>query len=472
MVKKKLISFILIGTMVLASGCGTTNSQAGVPTTYEKTEAQMIELRPGTYDSADTAILVSVDDKESTMTFYNMELDRNYTLSYDGMTCFYDKYSTPLAFSQVEVGNIVDVTFLKSSKRLNTLMYSPDSWEYKEVSRFQIDERRRVITLGNENYKYTDNLKIIQDGKEVTLMDINTVDELSVRGLGKTVETIRIDKGHGYLRLAGDENMIGGYIEYGTVVRQITEDMLLTVPEGTYDVTVSNKGNEAVLDVTVEKNEELTLDLSEYKQETFVQKGKVIFTLNPADATLYIDGKEVDTSLPVDLEYGIHQVMAKKEGYVTTTSYLKVAEESAGISITLDQETKKTVSGSDAVATPTPTPTGTPTPTPTGTPTPTPTGTPTPTVTPTPTPTGTVSGSDAGTTSSYKKIYIDSPIGVEVYVDGNYVGISPVGFKKEDGIRVVTLRKPGYVTRSYTIEVDSEDRDSSFSFSELVEADK
>ena len=54
-----------------------------------------------------------------------------------------------------------------------------------------------------------------------------------------------------------------------------------------------------------------------------------------------------------------------------------------------------------------------------------------------------VSNNQSGntTTGDYYKVYIDNPEGVEVYVDGNYIGISPVNFKKVSGIHVVTLRK-------------------------------
>jgi hypothetical protein len=55
-----------------------------------------------------------------------------------------------------------------------------------------------------------------------------------------------------------------------------------------------------------------------------------------------------------------------------------------------------------------------------------------------------------------------------VYVDGSYAGIAPVSFAKKSGQVVVTLRKDGYKTRSYTLTIDDANRDSSYSFSALV----
>ena len=66
------------------------------------------------FDSADTAVLVGVDGEEGTVTLLNLELGRNYTLAMDGTTRLYDKYGDAVSIGQIEKGDIVDVTFLKS----------------------------------------------------------------------------------------------------------------------------------------------------------------------------------------------------------------------------------------------------------------------------------------------------------------------------------------------------------------------
>ena len=69
--------------------------------------------------------------------------------------------------------------------------------------------------------------------------------------------------------------------------------------------------------------------------------------------------------------------------------------------------------------------------------------------------------------SAEYKVYIEAPQGVEVYVDGSYVGIAPVSFPKTEGSVVITLRRSGYQTRSYTITLDDSEKDVNYSFSEL-----
>ena len=401
----------------------------------------------------------------------NLTKGKNYTLSYDGTTAFYDKYQSPLALSQVQEGNIVDVTFLKNSKKLNTLQISGEAWSSRQVTRFEINEARKALSVGDDIYKFSNDLIVMQDSKRMELMDINAADVLTISGIGTSVYSVQIERGHGYLRLAGDEYFIGGWIEVGqSNIQKITEDMLLTVPEGTYEVLISHEGSGGIKQVTINRNEEVTLDISDLKGEG-VKTGTVLFSVSPAEAEVFVDGEPVDISAPVSLEYGIHQLMVKAEGYKTSTSYLKVAEESAGISIVLDKadDTEKesdtnnnggttqdknqdndnggnnssgSVSGNQSVSSNDKNNGG-----------------------------GTVSGSDNPPASNSYKVYIDNPAGAEVYLDGNYIGVCPVSFQKTSGMHVITLRKSGYETRSYTISVDNEKRDASYSFVELDKKD-
>lgn len=257
-------------------------------------------------------------------------------------------------------------------------------------------------------------------------MDLNPSDVLTFLGIGSQVLTVRVDKGHGYLRLENDENFVGGWIEIGqTKIQRITDDMLVLVPEGSYQVNISNKGGGGVKSVVIRRNEETVLDIGDLEIPE-PQYGMVLFSMNPSTAQLYIDGSPVDPSEPIRLEYGLHQLIARAEGYQSITQYIRVGQESAGINVMLDaNQTEDEMESSQE-------------------------------------------SSSGQTTDNYYKVYIDAPERVEVYLDGNYMGISPCSFEKISGTHIVTLRKTGYTTRSYTIEVDNEAKDISYSFADLV----
>ena len=71
------------------------------------------------------------------------------------------------------------------------------------------------MTIGQETYKLTANTQYLSEGMKIELMDLNPADVLSFQGIGNQIVTVQVEKGHGYLRLEGDEKFTGGWIEVG-----------------------------------------------------------------------------------------------------------------------------------------------------------------------------------------------------------------------------------------------------------------
>lgn len=427
------MAIILLGAVTLLTACasGKVIDDTQKPT-EERGDTGFILTGPDSYDSADTPVVVDIDEDADTITFLNLEIGRKYTLSMDGTTKLYDKYGESIALNQIEEGDIVDITFLKSKKHLTSIQLSSQAWSYDEVERYEINQVKEEVTIGKEIYKLSEHTQYISNGRAIEEMDLHPADILTFRGIDKEILSVTVEKGHGYLRLTNDEYFIGGWIEIGqSLIQHITEDMLLTVAEGSYEVNISHNGNGGTKKVIINRNEETTLDIGDFEIAE-PQYGTILFSLTPSSARLYIDGAEVDASQPVSLEYGIHQLIAKADEYQTVTRYLRVGSESAGFDIVLDKiEDEEEESTEES----------------------------------------TESSSESDAVTDYYKVYIDAPEGVEVYLDGNYVGISPCSFKKVAGTRIITLRKTGYEPRSYTVNIDDEDKDFSYSFADLVALD-
>lgn len=400
-------------------------SESSKPSKEDTSEKEEPYYAPGTYDSADTAVLVRVDSKKKTITLRNFEVNKNYTLSYDGTTYFYDSYGQGMSAKQLVVGDIVDVTFLYKIKRLTTLRTSSTAWNFTDTGEYRFNEAKRELLLGENTYKIDKDALFFSDSHQIQLMDINPVDRLSFFGINNTIFSVVVSSGHGYLRLKGQENFVDGWIEVGTtVIQKVTDEMLLAVPEGKYEVKLSNNGNVFFETVSIKKDQETELDVSSFVPKE-AKKGLILFSVTPSTATLHIDGNQVDFSKGVELTYGLHQLICRAKGYKSITQYLSVGQPSAGVDITMEESTSEEEEKDST---------------------------------------------DKGdtTSTSYNKVYIDAPENVEVYLDGTYVGVSPCSFKKVSGSHVITLSKEGYVTRSYTVNISDEKKDETYSFDKLV----
>lgn len=442
---KKMIFCILL--CLGLCGCTVPDLQDGTKTAAQSgADTGFMPAQAGIYDSVDTAVVVASNKDNSTLTLKNLDIGKQYTLNYDGTTDIHDKYEQAISMEQIQPGDIVDVTFYKERKRLNSIMLSPAAWSNENVSQFTFGRNGFGMTVGGEDYALDEHAAVLSDGVAAEVADINPADVLKVGGIDHTIVSIVISRGHGYLRLTNDDFFIGGWVEVGqALIQPITEGMLLTVPEGSYQVLVSNKGTSGTKEVTVGRNREVELDIGDLKGEE-VKQGQVIFAIQPKEAAVSVDGKEIDVSRPVILDYGIHQMAVKADGYRTIRQYLKVGEQLATISVemeAIEEETEESVSSNSVPEIPPVSSNALPS----------------------------LSSNTVLGTNAVNKVRVEGPVGAEVYLDGNYVGIAPAEFKKEAGSHTITLRKSGYQTRSYTIQVNSENKDISYSFSELVKAE-
>lgn len=72
---------------------------------------------------------------------------------------------------------------------------------------------------------------------KINIAQIVAQDEVTLRGVGDTVYSITVDKGHGYITFQGVDAFIGGYASIGTKqLFEVTSGMLTTTQEGTYTV--------------------------------------------------------------------------------------------------------------------------------------------------------------------------------------------------------------------------------------------
>ena len=459
---------------IVFCGC-TQNAQQNKENMEQTEDATKTSYIRKKADSLDEAVISKINENKEQITFYNTTLGMHYTLSYKGINSIKDKYDQELSIGQLSSGDLVIVSFIKEDKEIRTIQLKKDAFIHENVSNYEINETARTMFIEDKQYEFAKNLFVFANGKEAKLTDINMVDVLKISGTDRVINSIVVDKGHGYIRLTNDEYFIGGWIEVGeNLIKPIYKDMLLTVPEGEYDILITNKGYGGTKGVVVEANKETVVDIGDLKGDE-VKTGKIIFTVTPASATVEIDGKQVDTSSPVTLEYGIHQIVLKAEGYKTMTKYIKVGAALANMNIEMEEGTssasENSVDNSSSNSSTSST-----------------------------SETNNTTSSESTNNNSFtdknsdnteetdKKaeassdgtnntvtdtdgtalVYIDSPEGAQLYLDGEYVGVVPTSFKKVSGTHEVSFRKDGYETRSYTLYFEEDDSNLTFSFADLV----
>lgn len=421
------------------------------------------------YDQKIIAVVKGIEEEEKSITLFDVETEKEIVLYYTGSTNIVDKYDQVLSIGQVEIGAMVDAYYVENHKQLVKLQNSLEAWEYIGVNNLQIDRTNKIMKITDQKYQYTNQLFVYNGKNQLNLIDVNEIDELTIRGYKTKIWSIRVTKGHGYVRLSDYDYFIGGNLSIGTQdFYGIAENMVFTIREGNYNITIDKGGVSGTKNINVLQDQEITVSMADMVplEETCY----VTFQINPFGADLIIDGELTSYSSEVPLSYGEHTIEVSLGGYITYSSTITLNRSSEVLSITL-VETSQIVDNNGDIDENTEeeeTPSN---------------------------------GQNSGGTGNSSKdedeeedgeiyedvdeiehdsntdeyvdsehyIYINKPEGASVYIDGTYVGISPVKVKKTIGSHMVTLIKDGHITKTHSIIVVDDDEDLYFSFSDLEE---
>jgi len=475
----------------------------------------------GKYDSADTASIKQINTYSKTIQFRNHDTGKNYTLSYDNTTHIYDIYGRPISATLLTIGQVVDITFLKGTKHLNSCVVSGEAWVKENVKDFNLISDDQTAKINGETLHLTRKTILIADDQAVNPEDILPTDTIRVSGIDKEIYSIVVTRGHGYVSLSSDvvddRSLVGAWIELDKeVIRKITPNMLISAPEGSYNVSISGNGAKLNSEIVVARNEETVIDTGVVSIQK-EKEGNVTFYVTPSEARVFVDGEEIITEVPHSFTYGKHSLHVMADGYTAVDKYLKVGEKDASIFVDLEPNQEKeeeddadtsesaseeesadsstsisipevpetSTSASSEATTNNTKKAATSASSSTSTTAGVDSSAAATTVEVDTSSSSTSTGSDSSATSTTSsssdssssqedenaitgyKISFDAPIGAEAYFDGNYVGIIPISFEKNAGQHMVTLQRDGYETRSYTIQVDKEKTNVTYTFPDL-----
>lgn len=431
MKNKRMMGLFLVSLCCLTiCGCQrrqTTSVVSGSPNpnasiTYEKGRDQV-------------GVLKSMDAERKTMTFYQPLLEKEATYSYTGATEVLTKNDKAISSESLEIGQVFDLYLKDDKSTLDKVQSSEDVLEYEEVKNIEINTDESFMKVNGVRYRYGSGFQVFSEGKPIDLQEISASDEVTFRGVKGKAYSLVVTKGHGYIKPVKYKDFVGGTMTIsGIRILSVTEDMLVPVPEGTYEVSMKNGDFEGSRSIAVERDKTFELDMSLFKSMA-KDKGQVVFDIDPQGAELYVNGTMTDYSKPVSLKYGKHSIRVVLDGYTTYAGVVDVQSANPTVRISLAEEEAE-ISKDDESSVEKES-----------------------------------ADSQSSVTDTYDnehKITVSTPAGARVYLDGNYQGVAPCSFPKKIGAVTLTVSKDGYVTKSYSVTTTDDDEDVSWSFPDLV----
>lgn len=322
-----------------ATAPGTLESISGTESVPETEEAEI---------ENELYIITGIDTAYKVVAFQQVSSGRQLQYAYDVGTRFLNKYGDTMALESFQPGDVAEIQVSSRTGQLSQVQLSGQVWVQEDIVNYSVDESIHAFTIGKTKYVYEEGLGVFSKDTMININSLGDADVLRAVGKDKKLISLAVTRGHGYLTLANTEIFEGSFICVGDkIFEEVTKNMQIEVPEGNYLVTVANNGYGGSKEVTITRDQTTSLNLDELKGEG-PKLCRITFDVGVEGAVLTIDGKEVDYSKPVEVQYGIHTIAVGAEGYDTITEKLVVNSEEAEIEIALTAASSSAGTSSDS----------------------------------------------------------------------------------------------------------------------------
>ncbi len=212
-------------------------------------------------------ILLYADEEKDHIFVESVDTGRQGEFEWNGDTAIYNREGGEIRLKDLTTGELVELQFTEDEV-LTEITVSSKTFEYDGITDFSIDEEEGILTAGDSNYYFDEHLKIFSGKGIISVNELSREDTLCIRGLDRKALTVVVTRGHGTVVFRNTGDFEGGMLTLGDMKPQkITDDMVLEVPEGTYTLSVETDEYSGTMEITVNRFEELTVDLNVIKDE-------------------------------------------------------------------------------------------------------------------------------------------------------------------------------------------------------------
>ncbi|MCL2239084.1 MAG: PEGA domain-containing protein, partial [Defluviitaleaceae bacterium] len=244
-------------------------------------------------------------------------------------------HGRPMHFGELEIGQLVDISFDARTDNLLSAHQSRDAWERRLQTNLRIDLENDTITAGIDQFTFSHHLTmVLYRGHPFPIAHIQPENSVTLLGYGNRVWLIQLDAGHGFLQVANAYRVQRGTIEIGNQFLSLFELGLIQLQEGRHSVVVNGDNIETfVQTIEIQQGETFLLNLNDAQLRT----GHLHINTTPEDAMIFINGERHEGTGPARLEFGEYIIRVESYGYITQEQIVNVTGTMGSITFELEE---------------------------------------------------------------------------------------------------------------------------------------
>lgn len=397
-----MIVFLLV--FLLTGGANKENTASPPPViednnqlpTQDVTQVPAEETKTEEKKLQQALVLIKEINSNKGIIVYNITENRSETIKTDKETGVFDKYGKKISLSEISAGDVVKISLDNKNQLAVQIEYTNDMWTQEKISNVKIQPNGKTITILNKIYYYTDETLFYYKDKLINPQKLNEMDILCLNGVNDKVWSVDVIEYHGYITVKNKDKIKDGTIQINNQAEvSLSETEKIIVSEGAHNIVIKGSNIEPyTADVYIVADEEFSIDLSDAQTKTSV----LILKTNVENYQLYVNETLTNYSEPLVLTQGEYNLKITKDGYLPWQQQVNLIEPSMEVTANLTEEVKK---GNLTIST--------------------------------------------------------EPTAAYVYVDNQYIGVSPIMVDLEYGEHRFLVKMDGYQDISGPVIIDGEE---------------
>ncbi|MDR2183769.1 MAG: PEGA domain-containing protein [Clostridiales bacterium] len=274
------------------------------------------------------------------MDLYVLETAQLRSFFVENHSTLRDKFGNAVDFSYFSLGDVIEVVHMEESTVVETARVSAQVRTYRNIRDVVVDTENNAIFIGNRRYVYTPRTVVMYHGEQnsitdVDAVDIVTVDVIVAEPFYGQVAFVDIHQGNGIIHIPENDMIIRGTVEVAnTTFAGLDGVTELRVPEGDHRVTIRGDNIEIFeYQLTVARGGTAIVNLDGLE----LLSGSL--TINVADpyASLTIDGEAHLANSMIMLDYGTYTVSVTRQGFVPFTQEITIDSANHEITVVLEE---------------------------------------------------------------------------------------------------------------------------------------
>ena len=247
-----------------------------------------------------------------------------------------DRYDNNMTFSNLRIGQLVNISYDATELEILTIQENPDAWERGERTNVNVDVDNRRIFAGVESFDFNNQTLVLHRGEPFPIEQIGPGDSITIIGIRTTAWVIQIDASTGSVEVLGADNIINGRITIGNLhplfLSEISQP--IDVPEGQHRIVIEGDNiNTFSDDIMVIQGQTMPLNLGNIE----ITRAALSINVTPSTANIFVNGDSFSSN-PTLLPFGEHTIRVEHEGYEGEERTITLEEPTTTISFTLEAE--------------------------------------------------------------------------------------------------------------------------------------